>query len=203
MTPIDIVNIGIEVLGERPINSFEDGSVAAICARASFHSALEAVLEHDAWNDATERVLLAAELTPPPFGFARQFILPGDCLRVRGLVDAGDMPWKREGRRLRTDAPSPLKVMYTRNLGVGSDGSPINDGAPIQVSGLLAAAIGLRWAWGSAKRITDSEAAVQMVYQLYQRALVAAASADAAEGTLEPPDVGSWVDRSALDPWVR
>ncbi|MBK8200741.1 MAG: hypothetical protein IPK75_20585 [Acidobacteria bacterium] len=44
MTPIDIVNIGIEALGERPISSFEEQSTAAVCARATFRATMEAVL---------------------------------------------------------------------------------------------------------------------------------------------------------------
>lgn len=200
MTPIDIVNIGIEALGERPISSFEEQSTAAVCARATFRATMEAVLELDVWNDATATATLAAEVSAPR-DYARQFILPGDCLRVRGLIKRSD-PWTRRGRRLMTNAPAPLDVLYTRNLAVSPSGQPIGDGEDIQMSGLLAAVVGLRWAWTNARRITGSDTAMQAMHQLYRQALVDAAAVDGAEGTPQAQQVGSWVNQFAPESWV-
>lgn len=201
MTPLDIVNIGIEALGERPINSFNEGSVAAIAARATFGAALSYVLEESHWNDATGRAVLAAEAVTPAFDFSRQFVLPADCLKVRGVRGYTGL-WERAGRRLLTDAASPVKLLYTRDLGRTPAGQPVADIDETWVGGLLATAIAYRWAAWNAKRICGSDAAASDMEQRFNVALVRAIASDAAEGTVAPQEVGSWVDSGSPDAWA-
>lgn len=201
MTPVDIVNIGIEALGERPISSFEEGSVAAIGARATFHAALRAVLEKAHWIDATGRALLAAEVTKPAFDYAFQYVLPADFLKVR-KISGYTWPWERAGRRLLTNVPAPVKLLYTRDMGVNAAGQAVSWGDDIPIGGLLASAVAHRWATWNAKRITGSESAAQEMERKFGLAFVEAVAADAAEGTVDPQSVGSWVSGDAPDAWA-
>jgi hypothetical protein len=201
MTPIDIVNIGIEALGERPISSFNEGSVAAIAARSTFRAALSYVLEEAHWNDAAGRALLAAEATAPAPGYSRQFVLPADCLKVRSLYGTS-LKWAREGRRLLTDAASPVSLLYTRDLGRNAAGQDVAPAEDMQVGGLLSTAIAYRWASWNAKRICGSDAVAQEMERQFGLALIRAIASDAAEGTVDPQEVGSWVDSRAADAWA-
>jgi len=200
MTPVDIVNIGVLALDRRPIQSFADGSVAANAASATFRVALRAVLEAEPWNDATEMATLAAELTVPQFGYAYQYLLPADALKVQNLWGV-QYKWRRKGRRLLTSAPSPLRIFYTRDLTINAAGAPVSDGEDIPIGALLATAVGLRWAAMNAKQITGSEGSMEMARVLYERAIREARGADASEGTVEPARVGNWIDQTAPDAW--
>lgn len=200
MTPIAIVNIGLTALGERPIQSFDDGSVAAGCALTMFRGALEATLEAAPWNDAAARIRLSASATPPAFGYRHQYLLPGELLRVREIA-GWRTRWAREGRMLLTDVGPPISVLYTRTLYYGPEGRPVLPGQDIPMGGLLAAAVGYRFAALSAMRITGQASSMKAAWGLYRDALVQANSIDAIEGTPPKVDVGSWVDPNMPDSW--
>lgn len=201
MTPIEIVNVGLTALGERPIQSFDDGSVAASCAQTMFRGALEATLEAAPWNDAAARAQLAASAAPPAFGYRHQYLLPGDLLRVREVF-GGRLKWAREGRSLLTDAGPSINILYTRTLYYGPDGRPVLPGQNIAMSGLLATAIGYRFAAMSGLRITGEASAVQAVWSLYRDAITQACARDAIEGTIPAGEISSWIDPTLPDSWA-
>lgn len=115
---VEICNRALDLLGAGPIVSLDDPTTSArLCAR-NYGPARDAVLRSYPWNDAAARVVLAADVTPPAFGFARAFTLPPDCLRVievdGELRSAGR--WRIEGAKLLTDLGAPLRVRYVRRL---------------------------------------------------------------------------------------
>lgn len=190
MTPIQICNIGLTAIGERPIQSFDDGSVAAACAKATFRTCLDSALIDAPWNDAAATTKLAA-IDETKY----EYQLPPDLLVLRDVkVRRG--AWRREGRKLVTSEPPPLTITYTRSLW---DGRMPGDDIPM--SSLLASAVGYRFASGSAMRITGNASAIQMAWQLYQQAVVKAHSLNAMENSPPQPQVGSWIDPDLPDSW--
>lgn len=201
MTPIGIVNIGLTALGERPIQSFDDGSVAASCALTMFRGALEATLEAASWNDAAARIRLAASATAPAFGYRHQYLLPGELLRIREIAGRRSR-WVREGRMLLTDVGPPISVLYTRTLYYGPEGRPVLPGQDIQMGALLANAVGYRFAALSAMRVTGQGSAMQAAWALYRDAISQACARDAIEGVVPVGEVSSWIDPTLPDSWV-
>lgn len=109
---VTICSAALLMLGDRPIASFDDPSDKAILATNLWPTARDYVLRRHPWNCAVKRVELAAEVTPPAFGYAYSYALPGDCLRVLSVGELGAEPdYKIEGRKILTD-DTPCRLRY-------------------------------------------------------------------------------------------
>ncbi|MBK8200740.1 MAG: hypothetical protein IPK75_20580 [Acidobacteria bacterium] len=135
-------------------------------------------MELDVWNDATATATLAAEVSAPR-DYARQFILPGDCLRVRGLIEQRPMDTARPaaddqcaGAARRVVHAKPCRLAIRQPIGRWRRHS---DERPARRRRRAA------MAWTNARRITGSDTAMQAMHQLYRQALVDAAAVDGAE----------------------
>lgn len=109
---VQIASNALLLLGDRPINSFDEDSDRALIASNLWDNARQAVLRAHPWNCATKRVALAPDALAPDFDWAYQFSLPGLCLRVLfvGQRDAPD-DYKIEGRKILADV-NPLYLEY-------------------------------------------------------------------------------------------
>lgn len=109
---VKICSNALLMLGAAPIASFNEGSGfganldrAKLCAEL-YPPTRKKVLRSHYWNCCVKRVQLSPDTTPPPFGYANRFLLPGDWLRT---VNAGDernrqrIDYRSEGRYLLSD----------------------------------------------------------------------------------------------------
>ena len=111
-TKVQITSNALLLLGDRPINSFEEDSDRALLASNLWDNARQAVLRRHPWNCATKRVALAPEVEAPAYDWAYQFALPGDWLRILYIGQAGAADaFKLEGRLILSDA-NPLYLEY-------------------------------------------------------------------------------------------
>jgi hypothetical protein len=111
-TPVSICSNALLMLGEAPLSSFDEDTTKARLAANLWPTARDYVLRRHPWNCAIKRVVLNPESAPPDFDFARQFPLPGDCLRVLQIGDAGHRPpYRIEGRKVLCDEAA-LKLVY-------------------------------------------------------------------------------------------
>lgn len=159
------------MLGQRPIISFDGTGVGAICER-NYPLSRDAVLRSYPWNSATARASLAALAEAPAWGFARQFQLPDDCLRVvdsEGDLTSG-VQWRREGDRILTDAGAPLRIRYIRRV---EDPGLFDPMLSDVIAAHLAAAV--------AYSVTGSASAVETATALYERRAREARMMDARE----------------------
>ena len=69
-------------LGDDPIASFDDATPRARLAASLYPSCRDYLLRSHPWNFATKRVILAADTSPPAFGYANRFRQPDDWLRT-------------------------------------------------------------------------------------------------------------------------
>ena len=98
--PITICSNALMRLGAKPIADFnESEGMGANLDRAKLCAALYpptklAILREHYWNCTARRVMLSPDQTPPAFGYAHRFMLPGDWLRTWGVGDT------RYGQRL-------------------------------------------------------------------------------------------------------
>lgn len=139
------------------------------------------------WLFARTRAKLPAEAAVPAFGWARQFILPSDCLRV---IQIGTDGWleDREGRyelengRILTDDAAPLSILYIRD---------VTDTARFDAS--FVEVLAARIAVEIAETVTGIAGKVQMAEAMYREAVADARRNNAIQ---RPPQ-----RMGGLDPW--
>lgn len=125
---VDIVNLGLTLLGEARISSLDDPVKQAREAKAIYEMTRDALLAGYNWCFAFGREQLPALADAPPFGFDRQFQLPSDCLRVVmvgdvyvgvDLTDYRGAPAEEytiEERKILTDWAAPLNLKYVKRV---------------------------------------------------------------------------------------
>ncbi len=125
--PVDIVNRALVKLGEAMISSLEGPSKPARLASSMFETVRDAVISTHAWNFAKDRKMLTSLADKPAFGWAHQYLLPADCLRV---LEAGSWPqavmadyiggntqaYVLEGRNILTNLGPTLNLTYLRRI---------------------------------------------------------------------------------------
>ena len=125
-TAVSISSNALLMLGDNPINSFEEsaspgGLDRARIAQNLWPSTRDAVLRSHPWNCAVKRVTLSPEATSPNFthDFAYQFILPADWLRNVEInsVNADQVDYRVEGKRLLLNS----QTLYLRYIYKNTD----------------------------------------------------------------------------------
>lgn len=126
---VDIVNSALIKIGEATLDSLNDTGKAARLARQQYPLARRALLRGYRWNFAVERAVLAADETPPAFGFSTRYRLPADYLHLIG-ISTGDedlrnytsttFVYKLEGQYVLTgggsDDNGALNIFYTKDV---------------------------------------------------------------------------------------
>lgn len=127
-TDVGVANLALTLLGESRIISLDDDVKPAREAKAIFEMVRDALLGGYTWSFAKTRTTLPADATPPAFGYANQFQLPSDCLRIvmvnelyagLDLTDYRGSPTEDftiEGRKILTDYSAPLKLRYIKRI---------------------------------------------------------------------------------------
>lgn len=146
-----------------------------------FERLRDAVLRAHPWNFAIKRIELAELTTTPIFGFASQFQLPADCLRVL-RTDEDQIPHQIEGRVLLTDAGT-VQIKYI---------SRITD--PNQFDALFAQALEDRIAWSLTFNITDIRTLRADMEATYKATLREARAMDGQEGVMDIVEADDWLN---------
>lgn len=182
---VSIANHALRLLGKDHIQSLDEATDYAQAVKSVFDTIMDESLSKHPWNCNRVRKILSADAEAPLFGWERQFTLPAApwCLKVwrigadcesTGLVR---IPFAVEGRKLLTDEPNGLPVIY---------GSRVTDFT--KLSAWVAAVIAHDIAETLALRITGSVEAADRAEKRAARKLSEARSSDAHEGTPEVPD---------------
>lgn len=177
---VEICNRALDKLGSAPITSLQDDTKAARACARMFDAIRDAELRDHQWNFAIARTELPALAEAPAFGFARQFQLPGDCLKVVAIDPRGD--WKVEGRRILTDLPAPLRMTYVKQA---------DD--PSAFDALFVEALSARLASELCESLTQSNTKKRMAMEDYGQAVRRARRIDAVEGTPDALEETSWI----------
>ncbi len=111
-TVVTVCSNALLSLGAQSLNSLDDLSDRARAAANLFPQIRDSLLRAHPWNCAIKRVVLSPDVDPPPFGYARQFSLPGDWLRTLSIGQSvDDRPdYETEGGKILTDE----SVVYLR-----------------------------------------------------------------------------------------
>lgn len=100
---VAVCNRALSKIGdELIILSLEDDTKSAKYCKALYADTRDFVLRSYPWRFALKRYVLAPLKEKPLFGYAYQFSLPSDCLRVWKMQ--GNEPYQVEGQCLLTDS---------------------------------------------------------------------------------------------------
>lgn len=192
---VEIANRALAKLGEDRITAFSDASKQARLVNSLFAIVRQSELRTNTWSFSVTRTTLSADATPPAFGYSQRFLLPAQWLRtlmVGDLWPGSDITdyrtgpesqwWTIEGRYLLTDMAAPLKLRYIQDV----EDTTQWDSAFVE-------AFACKLAVEMCEDLTADAGKMQMVSQQYDRAITAAARANAIE---KPPK------QIADDTWV-
>lgn len=175
MTQVELCNVALAHLGEARIAAMGDDTVAARACALHYGPVRDEVLRSHRWNFAIGRATLTAAAAPP-FGWAKAFALPADCLRALEINDneVGDWiseTWAIEGRQVLTNAEA-VNLVYVKGLGDAALTDP-----------LFAQAFALKLAAALSETIRGATGKTAELLQLYDaRTAPLARRIDANEG---------------------
>lgn len=175
MTQVELCNVALAHLGEARIAAMGDDTVAARACALHYGPVRDEVLRSHRWNFAIGRAALTAAAAPP-FGWAKAFTLPTDCLRALEINDneVGDWiseTWAIEGRQVLTNAET-VNLVYVKGLGDAALTDP-----------LFAQAFALKLAAALSETIRGATGKTAELLQLYDaRTAPLARRIDANEG---------------------
>lgn len=195
VSDVSIANGALSRIGAGQIVSFADDTAAGREVNRRYEHIRDAELRRHVWSFAKTRTTLAKLGTDPDFGYACQYQLPADCLRIlsigesasglypdefRDSIDRRD--YVIEGRRLLTDYSSPLKVRYIQR---------VTD--PTQFDPAFVEAFSARLAYELATPLQDSTSRKEMAWADYKQALREAVRANAIELPAEVVSDDTWL----------
>ena len=173
---VQICNSALNQLGASSITALtEDSKNARIC-NERYETVRDAVYRSHPWNCLVKRVQLAQDSDTPAWGFAYQYTLPSDCLRVLQIKDYNS-EYKIEGSKLLI-GESEVYLIY---LAMESD---VN-----QLDILLRETISACLAQDIAYAITSNLQVAKLMAEKYQAKLSEARHTDASEGYNTDPNL--------------
>jgi len=124
---VDIVNRALAKLGGARIAALGEKVPAAALAASLFETVRDAEISAHGWHFAMTRKIISAEVEKPAFGWANQFLLPADCLRLlmagpwpgpvmRDLIADDSRLFVLEGGRILTNLGPTVPVRYLRRV---------------------------------------------------------------------------------------
>ena len=182
VSEVGIINRALTKIGGEPIISRSDDSKRARTCNRHFDDTRDVALAAHPWNFAIRRASLAALADSPAWGFAAQYQLPQDTLRLIEIDGVED--YRVEGRRILTNAGAPLNILYIGRITDTAQYAPAFVDA---FATLLASEV--------AFDLTGSRTLADTLRTAFERGLPAARNADAQESVVQPRDFdGSWLE---------
>ncbi len=172
-TDTDLANHALALLGETEISAISDQSSknARTCLKFCAASRVE-VLRMGRWNCATKRSALTEAFPVPAAGYAHQFQLPTDFLRLMDVngeaVKNGSEYFEIEGRQFLTDE-TKIWIRYIADVNIGACDSLLQTAIAVRLAGKISIPI--------SGRIEQANA----MEELFQRRLSEALGADSKE----------------------
>lgn len=186
-TQVEICNLALIRGGQNKIAAIDENSKAADLLNGIWDMIIDEVLRDHTWNFAVRRAQVDAEDTAPDWGFALEYLLPDDCLRVLSIDDDPEISYRVEGVSIFTDEDTPINLKY-----IGRFGSDEEDIAYFDVK--FVNALAWRLLQEIAFALTASLKLVQLASQAYMMALSEAKTVDSQEDSGQDAGCGVWTD---------
>lgn len=189
LSQTEIVNLALTRLGQDRVISISDDVEAARVMRSLWDFTRDAVLASYPWKFAIKRTSLPALAEAPAYGWARQFTVPEECLR---LVQVGDdyvfytgllETFQLEGGVIMTDEAAPLRLRYVQrvtNVGLW----------PV----LFGRVVAMQLAIDACEKLTTSSAKQGVLNEAYALAVAQARKQSAIERPPQRADNSDWLN---------
>jgi hypothetical protein len=191
---VEIANRALTKLGAARIISFLDDNKQARAVQSMFDIVRDAELRAHIWSFAVKRASVAALSSTPAWGFAYEYALPSDCLRLIQVNDVYQGPdlsdyrnaptaeYMLEGNKILCDFASPLKIRYIRR----ESDTTYWDSAFVE-------AMACRLAAEMAEDLTQSNQKKDAAWKEYDQAVKIAIRSGAVEQQHQDMPDNSWV----------
>lgn len=182
---VEIANRALTKLGAARIISFGDDNKQARAVTSMFDILRDAELRAHCWSFSVKRASLPTLTTTPDWGFAYEYQIPSDCLRIIQVNDvypgpsmddyrnASTAEYAIEGNKILANFAAPLKIRYVSRVAE----TPKWDAT-------FAEAFACRLAMELAEDLTQSGQKKEMAQAEYRQAILYAIRANAIE---QPP----------------
>ena len=189
LSQTEIVNLALTRLGQDRVISINDDVEAARVMRSLWDFTRDAVLASYPWKFAIKRTSLPALAAAPEYGWARQFTVPEECMR---LVQVGDdyvfytgllETFQLEGGVIMTNEAAPMRLRYVErvtNVGLW----------PV----LFGRVVALQLAIDACEKLTTSSAKQGALNEAYALAVAQARKQSAIERPPQRVDHSDWLN---------
>lgn len=176
-----ICNSALAKLGAQRILSLSDNTEAARLCNEQYAKVRDDLLRSHPWNFAIRRANLVSTGNTPAFGYAYEYQLPNDCLRILSTLSSQDT-WNKEGDKIVSD-DSEFAIKYI---------AKVTD--PNQFDTNFCEVLSLKLASDISYSLVQSVTLKQGLYQEYTLALRDARSFDAQEsGSVQTIVADDWL----------
>lgn len=186
ITKLSIINRGLQHLGEPAMANINENSSGGKSMRAAYDNVLLAALRSANWKFAIKRISIAADATPPIFGKAYKYALPGDYVGLAPEEITYQNPmrkdWEIEGNYILTDDSAPLLVRYISSSITESD-----------FDALFAEYFALELAIACCEQITNSNTKLSNLAALRRDAMAQARKRNSIESAPVKSPTCSWI----------
>lgn len=186
---VEVFNLTLTKLGQDRAASPDDDVEAVRVLRSLWPITIDTVLARHPWRFALTRAQLPAVADVPSYGWARQFELPEDALRLVQVGDSwvwyqADTPrFELEGRMVLTDEAAPLRVRYVKRVSNSGEWPP-----------LFARAVAMQLAADACEKLVQSGTKQQAAVSEYLGAVAEAKRQNAIERPPQRADYSSWLE---------
>lgn len=169
---VDIFNQALLLMGGKPILLPTEQSPGAKACDRAWPIIRQEVLSEHAWQAVVARIQLPKSQAAPVHGYAFQYPLPADNLRILSVNEfwPDDRRWVVESTGIVTDIDAPLDVVYIRD-----------EEDTTRYSALLVSALSHRLALEIIERRTQSNTKREQLQNLYSAILRKAKATDVRE----------------------
>ena len=184
LSVVAICNRALDKLGAEPITALSDDTTAGRACNRVYEPLRNKLQREHIWNFCTKRAALAALTTTPAWGYAYEFALPDDFLRLLEIRDVTDyqMEAADNGTRvIRCDEAGPIYIKYSALVTDTAKFDPLFDEA---LAALMAAEL--------CEKITQSNTKKAQALDDLRKALQTAKTVDAQENPPEDLNDGGW-----------
>ena len=177
-TWLNMANTALTRINKQVLQTLDDSSTSAMLCNQLIPQCVKMILNQNDWHSARKRALVAPQLETPAFGYAHQFAMPSDFVRL--VKVESELPWEKEGGMILSDEEA-LAIIYIAYPNTPDTLDPL---IVDTITTLLAAQLSVS--------LTSDSTITNLLYQETEQKLYKAKLAEDAGEQDEKPELHDW-----------